>query len=133
MQVADRVLERAMAAPRMAELCRARPPHDYLRVSTTALTSLLRHRLDSELRHAAMRRVVFETTREEQLGSLTLELIVQYNHDIRVAARQARSLVGEVLDDTVGELPESAVTVQHVHVSDVTVGDPHLVDPHDED
>lgn len=132
-QVADRVLERALAAPRMADLCRARPPHDHLRVSTVALTALLRHRLDSRLEHAAMRRVVFETSREEQLESLTLELIVQYGHDIRATAREARALVDAVLAETVGELPASAVTVQHVHVSDVTVGDPHLVDPRDED
>ena len=47
-----------------------------------------------------------------------------------------RRLAAETLGDTLGPPADGAETVtmavSHVHVSDVTVGDPHVVDPSDE-
>lgn len=132
--VADRVLERALAAPRMSELVRAQPPHEQLRVSTVALVALLRHRIDNGLEHAVVRRAVCDVTRDARLEQLTVELIVRYGHDVRELAQRARLLTREVLEETLG-LPADrgpAIVVQHVHVGDVTVADPHLVDPTDE-
>jgi hypothetical protein len=133
--IADRVLEHALAAPRMSELVRAQPPHERLRVSTVALVALLRDRIDEGLEHAAVRRAVCEVSRDARLEQLTVELIVRYGHDIRELAERARVLAREVLGETLGIPAEGGpvIVVQHVHVGDVTVADPHLVDPADEE
>lgn len=131
-EVVDRVLQRVLATPRRAQLVRA--AGEGLRVSTTALTALLRHRLDVALDAAAARHIVCEVSRDERLEAVTVELIVQYGADIRVMAATARAAVREVVEQTLGApLPPSAVVLRHVHVSDVTVGDPRVVDPFDED
>lgn len=134
-EIADDVLRRTLATPRRSVLVRARAPHDYLRVSSTAITAVLRERIDTGLATAAVGRIVLDVARDEALEALTVELFVQYGADILALADRTRSLANEALVDLIGPgAPgsEVAVTVSHVHVSDVTVGDPHLVDPGEE-
>lgn len=135
-EIADRVLERALAAPRRSELVNARPPHGDLRVSTLALTALLREDLDSHLEGAAVGRVLMDVTRDGDLVGLTIELVVQYGTDVLARADEARARVRRVLDSALGPAlaatDQLVVELSHVHVSDVTRGDPHLVDPADE-
>ncbi|GAA1923773.1 hypothetical protein [Nocardioides hwasunensis] len=147
-EIADRVLTRALAAPRRSLLMRAHAPHDYLRVSTLAVTAVLREHLDLHLQGAAVGRILFDIDRDEQLLALTIELYVQYGTVILETGDRARELAREALASLLGEpvplpapgtgsstSPSSGVelVVSHVHVSDVTVGDPHVVDPADED
>jgi hypothetical protein len=135
-EIADRVLERTLAAPRRAQLVRARPPHDHLEVSTLALTTLLRARLDESLVDAAVGRVLLDVSRDGRLEALTVELVVRYGTDVLVTADAARVLAREVLSGALGHAErsedETVIELSHVHVSDVTVGDPHVVDPADE-
>ena len=130
-EVADRVVRRALRERRPAGLVRSVDPDEHLRVSTTVLVALLRHRLDGGLDHAAVRRVRCETGRGETLESVTVELIVGYGHDVRVAAGRARVLVEEVLTGALGPA-DGTRPGAHVHVGEVTLGDPHLVEPSDE-
>lgn len=131
-EVADRALQRALATPRPTGYVRAAPPYDFVRVSTVALTALLRARLDDGLPRAAVSRVRCGTSPADVLEDLTVHLIVQYGHDIRESAALARMLIDRVLAETLGTEARPNVVLHHVHVSDVTVADPHLVDPSDE-
>ena len=137
-EIADRVLTRALAAPRRSHLIRANPPYDYLRVSTVAVSAVLRDELDRHLVRAAVGRILFDIDRDEQLLSLTIELYVQYGVVILTTADQARALARDALAGLLGDhaspgpLGEVGVTINHIHVSDVTLGDPHVVDPSDE-
>ncbi len=134
-EIADRVLQRALAAPRRSVLVRAHPPLDHLRVSSIAIIAIVRQRLDAVLQGAAVRRVVLDTDRHGQLHAVTVDLVVQYGTVIADVGEQARALAQGALADTLGEPApgsEVPVTISHAHVSDVTVGDPHLVDPADE-
>ncbi len=132
-EIADEVLKRSLEAPRPSMLVRSGPPHEHVRVSSTAITALLREQVDEALVDAAVGRVVLDVDRDEHLGSLTLELLVRFGTDILEVADEARALTRGVLADVLGvQATEAEVVVQHVHVSDVTVGDPHVVDPSDE-
>ena len=134
-EIADRVLQRALAAPRRSVLVRAHAPLDHLRVSSIAIIAIVRQRLDEVLAGAAVRRVVLDVDRGGQLNAVTVDLVVQYGTVIADVGEQARALAQEVLADTLGQpVPgsEVPVTISHAHVSDVTVGDPHLVEPADE-
>lgn len=132
-EVGDAVLRRTLAAPRRAVLVHARAPHDFVRVSSTAIITVLRERIDAGLTAAAVGRIGLDVSREGSLDQLTVELFVQYGADILVLADEARALALSTLAGLLGpDGPTVHVTVSHVHVSDVTVGDPHLVDPGEE-
>lgn len=58
---------------------------------------------------------------------------MRFGTDILEVADEARALARGVLAGVLGApAAEAEVVVQHVHVSDVTVGDPHVIDPSDE-
>jgi len=134
-EVASRVLLRALATPRPAQLVRGFDEHAFLRVSTSVLTDLVRRRLDGVLADGAVRRIRCTTTRDERLEGVTVDLVARYGTDLRFLATATHDLVGDVLRETFG--PEvtdgGSAALVHVHVSDVTRGDPRLVDGHDED
>jgi uncharacterized alkaline shock family protein YloU len=135
-EIADSVLRAVRLAPRRSMPVRARPPHDFLRVSTVALTAVLRENIDSSLVGAAMNRVDLDVGRDDQLRAVAVEFIVRFGVDILELADRARVIVDATLTELLGPAtaasPPVEVTVTHVHVTDVTVGDPHLVDPADE-
>ena len=96
------MLRRTLATPRRSVLVRARAPHDYLRVSSTAITAVLRERIDTGLASAAVGRIVLDVARDEALEALTVELFVQYGADILALADRTRSLANEALVDLIG-------------------------------
>ncbi|WP_229052031.1 hypothetical protein [Aeromicrobium sp. Leaf350] len=134
-EVANRVLQRALAAPRRSVMIRAAAPHEHLRVSSIAVTAIVRERLDEALVDAAVRHVVLDVDRDGLLSSVTVDLVVRYGTVVADVGEQARALARQALDETLGR-PEPGgevpIAIGHAHVSDVTVGDPHLVDPADE-
>lgn len=129
-EIADGVLRRALAAPRRAELVRS-PVDPALQVSTVAITAVLRADVDAALSGAAVHRVLLDVGDDGTLEALTLDLLVQHGTSIPAVADQARAVASASLVGLLGRAPDR-VTVQHVHVSDVTIGDPHVVDPEDE-
>ncbi|GAA1749655.1 hypothetical protein [Aeromicrobium alkaliterrae] len=134
-EIADRVLQRALAAPRRSVMIRAHAPLDHLRVSSIAITAIVRERLDESLVGAAVRGVVLDVDRDGRLEAVTVNLVVQYGVVIADVGEQARDLARTVLEDVLGRPTagsEVPVTIGHAHVSDVTIGDPHAVDPADE-
>lgn len=136
-EIADRVLRNALSSPRRSLPVRARAPYDFVRVSSQVITTVLREHLDSHLAGAAVGRIGLDVSRADVLEELTIELFVQYGTEIMLIADQVRLLAREALAGLLGSAEAAAgvdvaVTATHVHISDVTVGDPHLVDPADE-
>ncbi|GAB3996504.1 hypothetical protein GCM10028771_26720 [Nocardioides marmoraquaticus] len=137
-EVASRVLLRALATPRPAQLVRGLGDHAFLRVSTVVLTDLVRRRLDTGLADGAVRRIRCFTTRDERLEAIAVDLVARYGTDLRQLSSTTHDLVGDVLRDAFGDeavdgsADGSGGTRTHVHVSDVTRGDPRLVDGRDE-
>ena len=134
-EIADAVLLRTMSVPRPAVHVRAAAPYAFTRVSSTVISAVLRERLDESLDGGAVRRLSLEVDRDERLSLLTLELLVQYDRTIVEVADRARALTRSTLTELIGTDPTDVavqVAVSHVHVSDVTLGDPRFVDPDDE-
>ena len=136
-EIADRVLQRSLRAPRPAVLVRGRGEASYLSVSSVVLIERLRAHVDRHLEGGAVGRVLLDVARDGRLESVTVELLVRYGSDILELGDSTRRLTAEALVDTLGVPADGSepvtMAVGHVHVSDVTVGDPHLVDPSDEE
>lgn len=136
-EIADRILRNALRAQRSAPPVRAHAPHNLTHVSTRVISTLLREHIDNHLLGAAVGRIAIRADRYQTLQDVTVELYVQYGTEIAALAEQARHLAREALASTLGtpDLAEGVtvdVTASHIHVSDVTVGDPHLVNPDDQ-
>ncbi len=130
--VASRVRRAALAAPRLTQLVRAAEPRRDLWISTSVITAVLHDRLAPALLDSAVRRVAIEVDRQEDLESLTVEIVVRYGVPVADDATRARATIEATLDELLGTARSSRGAVGRVHVTDVTVGDPRLVDPADE-
>lgn len=134
-EIADDVLQKALQASRHSLPVRAYPPHDQVHVSDQVLVSTLRQRIDDALDTAAVGAVYLRVTPGEVLQELTVELFVRYGEVLLEVADQARAIARAVLAQVLGP-PAGTIGVEvvttHVHISDVTVGDPHLTDPRDQ-
>ena len=123
-QAAGRVLARALAAPRRASTIETADP--LLQVSSVALVALLRSALGGEVADAAVRRI---------LHAVYVELVARYGTSVPESTEATHAVTRRVLTQTLGTGPAPGAddVTQHVHVSDVTHGDPHLAEPLDED
>ncbi|MCW2818668.1 MAG: hypothetical protein JWR42_1455 [Marmoricola sp.] len=135
-EIADEVLRRSLEAPRPSVLVRGRERFAFVQVSSTVITAIVQRRLDGALTGAAVSRVLLDVGRDRQLRAATVELFVRFGTDIMSLADEARDLAQDVLEELLGPesgtAPATEVLVGHVHVSDVTIGDPRLVDPDEE-
>lgn len=131
--VQDDVLARALRASRTSVSLRARAPYDFVRVSDRVLVAELRRRIDGLSPSAAVGRVYLRLHPDRTLRTVTVELFVQYGTVIMDLADRVRLGVAEVLQQTLGSTSADVdLVLADVHVSDVTVGSPHLVDPGEE-
>lgn len=136
-EIADDVLLRALRTPRRSLPVRALGQHDYIRISNQVIISTLRRHIDDLLPDASVGSILLNVTRDQQLTAVTVELYARYGTVLLDVADQAREVTDQMLHRLLG--PEAAADIQtsvinvraDVHVGDVTVGDPHLVDPRD--
>ena len=132
-EIANDVLHAALRSQRRALPVAGAPPHDYVRVSDRVIITLLRRNIDAALHAAAVGRVHLVVDRSHKLREITIELYVQYGQVLVDVADQARSVADDVLGQLLaGPTVSIDVVTSHVHVSDITAGDPHLVDPTDD-
>lgn len=132
-EIADDVLRNALRASRRSLPVRVAAPHDYVRVSDQVIMTLLRRDVDAALEGAAVGRIYVRVDRSETLRELTIELFVQYGRVLIDVSDQARTIADVVLAQLLaGSQVTVDVVTSHVHISDVTTGDPHLSDPTDE-
>lgn len=132
LEIGDSVLRHVMAAPRRSLPVRSRLPDVFL--SEHVVTDDLSRGLAQQLDTAAVRRISVITNRDLVIEQIAIELIGRYGTDLVAATEQARLAARDRLADLVGPAaPPAHVTVTHVHVGDVTVGDPRLVEPFEEE
>lgn len=132
-EIADDVLRNALRSSRHSMPVRIYPPHGHVLVSDQVIISVLRRDIDAALAGAAVGRIYLVVDRSQSLRELTVELFVQYGQVLLDLADRARTIADLVLAQLLSR-SEVAVDVvaRHVHISDITTGDPHLVDPTDE-
>ncbi|MCX6408484.1 MAG: hypothetical protein NTV28_16345 [Propionibacteriales bacterium] len=132
-EAAGRVLARALAAPRRATTIETSDP--LLQVSSVALVALLRSTLAAEVADAAVRRIRLDVRDRGRLHAVHVELVARYGTSVPRSAEAAHVVTRRVLAETLGAgpAPGADAVAHHVHVSDVTRGDPHLAEPLDED
>lgn len=128
-EVADDVLRNALRSSRRSLPVRAHPPYDYVRVSDQVLITRLRHEIDQLSESFAVGAIVLDVEPRDRLRQVTIELFVAYGHVLVDVADRVREVAQGVLADLL-HAPTTALEVlpAHVHVSDVTVGNPHVVD-----
>ncbi len=132
-EIADDVLRNAMSAHRRSLPVRAHPSHDFVRISDQVIIATLRRRIDAALPSAAVGRIYLLVDRHESLQELTIELFARYGEVLLEVADQARLIADRLLTELLGQAESPvSILISHVHVSDITVGDPHFVDPTDE-
>lgn len=132
-EVANDVLENAMRASRGSSPVRAHAPSGPIHLGEQVIVAYLRRALDDALDGGAVGRIYLRVDVDEVLESVTIELFAQFGRPLLPIADRARAISNEVLDEMLGTRPpEITVTTLHVHVADVTRGDPHVVDPADE-
>lgn len=129
-EIAHSVLERALRARRHTLPIRAHPPHHHVHVSDQVIRTLLRQRIDDDVQGAATGRIALLVDPDQTLREVTVELFVQYGEVLMDVADHARYTVQQTLDDLLSR-PQTPVEIQltHVHISDITVGDPGLEQP----
>lgn len=132
--IADNVLRNALRSSRRSLPIRVAAPHEYVWISDRVLIALLRCDIDAALRGSAVGRIRLVVDRDQALREMTVELFVQYGQVLIDVADEARTIAHRVLSRVLTGPGEVAIQVitSHVHVSDVTIGNPHLVDPTDE-
>ncbi len=132
-QAAGRVLARALAAPRRATTVETADP--LLQVSSVALVALLRAALAAGVADAAVRRIRLDVRDRGRLHAVHVELVARYGTSVPESTEAAHVVIRHVLAETLGTGPAPGAdeVSRHVHVSDVTRGDPHLAEPLDED
>ncbi len=131
-ETAARVLRAALSAPRRAVVLDT--AHEGLQVTSVTVVALLRDALQRTLVDAAVRRIRLDHD-GPVLTRVTVEVVVRYGSSVPDLAAFVGRTVRTVLLDALGAGPSpgAAGVVDHVHVADVTLGDPEQVEPLDED
>lgn len=132
-EIADHVLRNALRSSRRSLPVRMAAPHDYIRVSDQVIITLLRRAIDDALEGAAVGRIRLFVDPDATMRELTIELFVRYGRVLVDVADQARTIADAVLAQLLGGSQINvAVITSHVHISEITQGDPYLTDPADE-
>lgn len=132
-EIADEVLLRTLRSSQRSLPIRAQASWSFVHISDRVLITALRAAIDSTLRGVAVGKVHLNVDRDETLTSLTIELFVQFGLVLVDVGDGARRICEQVLHDILAhDRVPVRVTTTHVHISDVTAGDPLLVDPMDD-
>ncbi len=134
LEVSGDVLAHVMTRPRRSMPVRARLPHDRVHVSEQVVTAVVSRAVAHRAQGLSVARMVVTSTSDERLDRVVVELIAQYGTDLVAATALAHRVVATALRDLVAPADDSVqVTVvpTHLHVGDVTIGDPQLSDPSD--
>jgi hypothetical protein len=125
-EVSDRVLAAALTATRRSHPVRAQAPGGPVAVSEQVLIAYLRAALDDAVPGTAVRRISVTTTTDDAVDLVLVELVARFELPLIPAADTLRDTTVEVLHELLGPVvPAVDVHLVHVHVGDVTPGDPN--------
>ena len=124
-EVADRVLSRALLATRRSQPIQAHAPRGPVKVSEHVLVAYIRAAI-ADIPAAAPAAIAATVDPQHRCTGITIDLTVQYNHEILPIADEIRRRTEDVLREVLGDvIPAVTVRDMHVHVGDVTTADPH--------
>lgn len=128
-EVAPAILKVALSASRRSLPVRAHAPSGPIHVSEQVIIAYVRDALDGALPGAAVASVSVQLADRDRFDGLFIELMVQYGLAILPIADHARALAATALARLGVESDRISISTSHVHVSDVTLGDPQTTDP----
>lgn len=124
-EVADRVMNKALLATRRSLPVRAEAEHGPVNVSEQVLTTYIRAAI-ADIPAAAPTAIALTVDPDNRCTAVTIEITVQYNHPVLPIADKIRNHTETVLRELLGPvIPTVTVRDMHVHVSDVTTTNPH--------
>jgi hypothetical protein len=128
-EVSDRILATALTATRRARPVRATAPGGTVQVSEQVIVTYLRAAVDVAVPGVAVHRIDVTLVNEDTFETVIVQIAVQYGLEVLPAAHRIRGIATRVLHELLGpEAGPVTVRVTHVHVSDVTRGDPATTD-----
>lgn len=129
-EVSSRVLNTALRATRRSQPVRALAPGGPIRVSEQVIVAYLREALDGLVPGTAVAGIHLDITGRDTYTGVLIELIVQYGTAILPVADRIRAQAATVLEELLGPAATGIhLRTSHIHVSDVTVGDPQTAEP----
>ena len=124
-EISDRVLAKVLTATRRSHPVRAAARTGPVHVSEQVLIAYLRDAIDGQVPGSALANVHVEIEGRDTFAGVTIQVLVQYGRPILPIADRIHEIVAARLAELLGPLaPPVDVRATHVHVSDVTRGDP---------
>lgn len=130
-QVADRVMAKALVATRRSLPIRAHPAAADTKsvgkvfVSEEVATTHVRSAI-ADVAGSAPNRIRIHSDVDHRCTGVTIEVTIQYPEPIIPIADEIRDRTKQILAELFGpHTPPVAIEAMHVHVSDVTTNDPH--------
>lgn len=126
-EVADEVLQAALAASRPSLPVRGEAEEGPFRLSEAALTTLLAHALEGNVPSCVVTRIIVHVSGADIFTGITLVLAAQFGTPLLQAADRARAIARDCLTDLLGPvIPPVEVSAMHVHFNDVLTEDTTL-------
>ena len=124
-EISDRVLAKVLTATRRSHPVRAAARTGPVHVSEQVLIAYLRDAIDGQVPGSALAGVHVEIEGRDTFSGVTIQVLVQYGRPILPMADRIHEIAAGRLAELLGALaPPVDVRATHVHVSDVTRGDP---------
>ncbi len=122
-EIADRVLARALTATRRSLPVRAHSDNGGLHFSEQVLVAMVRDAVSGVV-EAAVDQVQIETNDRDVYTGVTIQVVAEFGAPLLEVADEIRDLAAQRLEELLGPVsPPVTVTTMHVHVDDVTKGD----------
>jgi hypothetical protein len=122
-EISGDVLSRVMCVSRPSHPLRAQAPGGEFHVSEQVLVAALQHALD-EVPNCEVTHIQIQADGETYAG-VTIIATAQYRVPLISLADQIREVASRPLSDILGPItPEVTMSAMHVHIEDVTPGDP---------
>lgn len=132
-EISDRVLATALTATRRSSPVRAQAPGGPVQVSEQVLVAYLRAAVDAADPDGVLAEARIDVEGVDAYAGVTILLVTRYGQPIIPIADRVRAAAYDSLTELLGPVvPAVDVRTMHVHVSDVTTGDPHSTAPDEE-
>ena len=127
--ISDRVLASALTATRRSRPLRAQAASGPVSVSEQVLIAHVRHALDGRVPGTAVAAIHVNIEGRDSFSGLIIEIVAEYGRPLLPLADRVHALAAAELVSVLGPLdPLVSVRATHVHVNDVTRGDPQEAD-----
>lgn len=128
-EIAPRILERALMASRRSRPIRATAPSGPIQISEQVIVSYLQDALDGAVAGSAVAGISVQLAGRNSFDGVLIELLVQFGLPILPLADRVRAIAADVLTTLGVDSAQIFISTAHVHVTDVTTDDPYTSNP----